>query len=156
MKTRQTYQTPPEFLDAVRRLIGIDRFDLDVCAEPHTAASGQYYTKEQDGLNPNNPWSRYGWNWCNPPFSNIKPWVKRAYEERGGTAMLVPASIDSAWWEQFVHNKADVIPLHGRVTFVGCAHPFPKPLVLLLYRSYAAPGYRAPWHWKTFLKGTYK
>jgi hypothetical protein len=58
-------------------------FDLDVAAPPggpwHVPAD-RYYTAEDDGLT--QPWD--GLAWCNPPYSNLRPWVDRwAAHDRG-------------------------------------------------------------------------
>lgn len=65
--------------DLCRKLTRVTSWDLDVaaCEESHLAAT--WYSREQNGLEL--PW--FGSVWCNPPYSDIEPWVQRAY------AMLV-------------------------------------------------------------------
>lgn len=52
------------------------QFDLDVAAPPggpwHVPAA-RYFTAEDDGLA--QPWD--GLVWCNPPYSNFRPWAER-------------------------------------------------------------------------------
>lgn len=87
--------------------VGAEAFDLDVaaCAESHLAA--KFYTKADDGLT--KPW--LGWVWCNPPFSDIAPWVERAWEVINdclGIAMLLPASrTEQQWWQRLVEPYRD-------------------------------------------------
>lgn len=88
---------------------GVDAFDLDVaaCAESHHAQL--YFTKADDGLQ--RTWA--GRVWCNPPYSDIAPWVAKAWESiRAGTvsvvAMLIPATrTEQAWWQKDVEPHRD-------------------------------------------------
>jgi hypothetical protein len=55
--------------------------------------------------------------------------------------MLIPAGVGSNWWRDYVHNKAMVLLLNGRITFGGCppnpktgkVDAYPKDCALLLY-----------------------
>lgn len=93
-------------LDLCRRLAGVERFDLDVagCQEAHHAP--RFYGAKDDGL------SR-AWDaarvWCNPPFSEIAPWVAKAWSEPAPVviAMLLPAWTDRAWWSEHVEPFRD-------------------------------------------------
>jgi hypothetical protein len=90
-----------------------------------------------------------GWNWLNPPFSDLRTWVQKALEEsRQGahTAMLVPAGVGANWWRDWVHTKARVLLLNGRITFVGHNQPYPKDCALLLYEPNVIPAYET-WTW---------
>ena len=69
-------------------------FDLDVAAPPggpwHVPAK-RWYTAEDDGLA--QPWD--GLVWCNPPYSNPRPWAERfPLTERIAYMGLV---INSSW-----------------------------------------------------------
>jgi len=146
-RSKQDYGTPSEFIEVfVRQFGGIV---LDVCASPSNAIGPRYYTEEQNGLA--QPWASpsQGWNWCNPPFGKCGAWVSRAWiawENYGQrVAVLVPASVDSNWWADYVHGKALVFFLRGRMRFVGARDVYPKPLALLLYDG--RRGYE-PWRWK--------
>lgn len=98
---KQTWATPQALVDLLEGLIGRP-FDLDVCAEPHTAKVGRYYTVEDDGLT--SPWG--GLVWCNPPFEAIDPWVSRALIEIlagrvWGAVILVPGDRNGRpWWRE--------------------------------------------------------
>lgn len=103
-----------------RSAASVSRWDLDVaaCAEAHL--SDQFFTRADDGLS--KPW--WGRVWCNPPFSDITPWVEKAWveirrpsefdEELGQSltpstiAMLLPASrTEQQWWQAFVEPFRD-------------------------------------------------
>jgi len=149
-RSKQDYCTPEGFLTATKGFLGIEDFDIDLAASDENAVTGLYYTKEDDSLT--RPWKRGdGWNWLNPEFAYIRPWVERARqqrdEERAQTCMLVPAGVGSNWFSEFAHQQACVVFLNGRITFVGCPDPYPKDLMLLLYSPYQQPGYEV-WRWK--------
>jgi site-specific DNA-methyltransferase (adenine-specific) len=95
-------------------------FDLDVCATPDNAKCARFFTKAEDGLR--QPWT--GKVWMNPPYGDeISQWVRKAWESvTEGTAELVVCLVPvrrSGWWHDWVNGKAEVIPLRGRVRFIG-------------------------------------
>lgn len=163
-KSVQSVGTPKIFLDAVRRRLGIKDFACDLAADPTNAVAAPFYTPEENALV--QPWHRpHGrgmwvegeWNWLNPPFSHIAPWVRRAYETSrpeigtattyaAQTAVLIPAGVGANWWRDHVHNKARVLLLNGRITFVGHPTCYPKDCALLLYGPAVTPGYEV-WQW---------
>ena len=51
-------------------------FTLDVAANHYNAKCPRYFTIEDDGLAQSWAGERV---WCNPPFSNIEPWVRKAW-----------------------------------------------------------------------------
>ena len=93
-----------------RAKAGAEAWDLDVaaCEESHLAK--KYFTKADDGLTKR--WT--GRVWCNPPFSDIEPWLVKAWEERNRRsgpsviAMLLPASrTEQPWWHRHVEPYRD-------------------------------------------------
>lgn len=144
-RSKQDYSTPPEVLAAVKNRLGIREFALDVAATEENKVCPAFC---KDGLL--EPWSTRGWNWCNPPFGDIEPWVMKAREEifRGAqTAVLVPASVGSNWWAIWVDGRAHVWFMNGRIRFVGATGPYPKDTAILLFTSVARGGYEI-WDWK--------
>jgi phage N-6-adenine-methyltransferase len=138
--------TPPEFLTALYQNFLIDGFALDAAASVENAIAPIFYTEETNGLI--QPWLNM--TWCNPPYSNIAPWVEKAWTESllGATSfVLVPASAGANWWKAWVHDKAHVIFLNGRITFVGQEDPYPKDCALLIYTPLARGGYEI-WSWQ--------
>lgn len=152
-RSEQVVCTPPEFLQALKSRLGISQFDIDVAADESNHVAEVWYGPgsgfNSDGLQAD--WCiTIGWNWCNPPFGNIQPWVQKGFEEavRGAkTAMLVPASTGANWWAEYVNGIAHVLLLQGRLTFVGHTTPYPKDLALLLYSPIVWGGYEV-WKWK--------
>jgi len=132
-QSKQNYATPEEFLIAVKRLLGISAFVWDLAADASNACAARYYTKQENALE--RSWVFDGWCWLNPEFGDIDPWVERAWmESRCGAhiAVLIPGSMGANWWRDWVVDKCQVIPLNGRITFVGETDPYPKDCALLL------------------------
>ena len=145
----QDYGTPAVLLEAVKRRFGIEAFTCDLAASAANAVCPRYYTEADDALDRRTIWPLGGWNWLNPPFANIRPWVARAWFESGAgvaTLVLVPASTGANWWRDFVHKKALVLMLNGRVTFVGETTPYPKDCAILVYAPQVGSGYEI-WTW---------
>lgn len=148
-RSKQNYGTPPEFLAAVRDRLCITKFALDVAADSNNTVCGLYYSIEDNGLD--QYWNRAGgWNWCNPPYGNIRPWVSKARREAmngANTAMLVPASVGANWWRDYVEPDAYQVYLNGRLTFVGETKPYIKDCALLLYTPWGFTGQEI-WGWR--------
>lgn len=101
-------------MDLVRRVLGITHFDLDIaaCEESHWA--DRYYTKADDALV--RPFFPDGVKnvWCNPPYSEIEPWVLRTWDQMRNLekecllAMLLPSNrTDQPFWQKHVEPFRD-------------------------------------------------
>lgn len=150
-RSEQTVVTPPEFIESVLHLLGLKEFYIDLAATKTNAKAKIIITPNMDSLRQEwCDWIPFGkTGWLNPPYSDIRPWVQKAYESQRSIAMLVPASVGSNWWRDWVHEKALVLFLNGRIQFVGHPAGYPKDLALLLYARPLAPvpGYDI-WRWK--------
>jgi phage N-6-adenine-methyltransferase len=96
--------TPPEVFEPLHLRFG---FTLDVCALPHNAKLPRDYTPDDSGLERSWAGQRV---WCNPPFSDIWPWVAKAWRECHADliVMLVPANrTEQQWWQQLVEPNRD-------------------------------------------------
>lgn len=153
-------ETPPELFAELASRYALGTFDLDAAASHANALAVEYYTQDgcytradggrqltsHDGLS--GAW--YGAVWCNPPYSDIRPWVEKAWRETGlGTAatvvMLLPARTDAPWWRELVEpyregggvlgagpesypGASDVrldVEFRGRVHFLRDGRPIP-------------------------------
>lgn len=98
--------TPPELFDP---LDAVHHFTLDVAAAPHNARCDNFYTRSDNGLVL--PW--VGSVWCNPPYSNLIDWVRKAWSEwklgnPRGIVMLLPANRpEQKWWQEHVEPERD-------------------------------------------------
>lgn len=145
-RSTQNVGTPPELLDAVRDRFGELTFDL--AASHENAVCAKYFTEYDDALVQSWP---TGLNWLNPPFGNIGAWVKKAYAESQlqphcRVIMLVPASVSTNWYRDYVDGKAYCIPIR-RVKFVGHDQVFPKDMMLIVYGS-GMTGWGSQWDWR--------
>lgn len=155
--SEQVVCTPDNFLAAVKKRLAIVDFGWDLAATPENAVvgGGYYYTEADDALV--QPWNvcqftpHTVWNWCNPPYSRLGPWVEKAAKDSVQTqamvAMLVPAAVGSNWWRDWVDGFAYVLFLNGRLTFKGHTSPYPKDLALLLYAPFLGGG-SCVWDWR--------
>lgn len=102
------------------------RFTLDVAASATNAKCPRYFDIEKDGLA--QPWAGER-VWCNPPYSNVRPWIEKAWAEQGGgvrvIVMLLPANrTEQSWWQDLVEPRRDtdrrftVEFLPGRIRFL--------------------------------------
>lgn len=129
------WYTTAETSEWARACAGVDAWDLDVaaCDEAHLAP--HYYTKRENGLAREWDAERV---WCNPPYSQIAPWVEKAWLEwrdrpyrftdQRTIAMLLPAvKTEQAWWREHVEPHRDgrgkrVLATHfqlGRAAFAA-------------------------------------
>lgn len=102
-------------------------FTLDVAAALHNKKCHRWFSIEENGLE--RPW--HGRIWCNPPYSDIGAWVRKAWAEwQAGHSelivMLLPANrTEQGWWQEHVepHLRARrddfrVEFLRGRLRFI--------------------------------------
>lgn len=157
-KSKQNYQTPIELLNAVRKRLQIADFVCDLAADEQNAVCNQFIDEEQDSLVMDWPQTDGGWCWLNPPYSDIEPWVakaKNASHNGTQTVMLVPASVGSNWWREYVEPWAYQSFLNGRLCFIpdwkeqGFKSPplYPKDCAILLYSTWGFLGHDI-WSWK--------
>lgn len=100
-------------------------FTIDVAASAHNTKCGRYFTREDDGLAQSWADERV---WCNPPYSSITPWVRKAWsewEQTLGIVMLLPANrTEQSWWQRLIEPHRDrgsglrVEFLPGRMRFL--------------------------------------
>jgi phage N-6-adenine-methyltransferase len=103
------------------------RFTVDAAASPRNARLPRFWTKETDGLA--QPWvgERI---WCNPPYSQIRPWVEKAWAETGASlvVMLLPANrTEQTWWQDLIEPYRDRAGYPLRVEFLPGRLRFLKP-----------------------------
>ena len=146
--SKQDYQTPPEFLKALKNRLSIEDFSIDLAASEENKVTSRFYDEEADALR--QCWDFTGWGFCNPPYANLADWTYKAATESSyygcNIAMLVPASVGSNWWRDYVDGIAHVLFLNGRITFVGAINVYPKDCAVLFYTPIVCGGYEI-WAW---------
>lgn len=167
-RSRQDYATPTDFFDAVLMLLRVPRFVMDLAASPENTKAFRYLTAGDDALAlarvPVDGWAGYlrgpvalpppltSWGWLNPPFADIGPWAEQCVRTKAGgghVAFLVPASVGSNWYRDFVYGRALVLFLNGRLAFMPDRPTwgYPKDCLLALYGPTIRPGH-VVWDWK--------
>lgn len=134
---RDLWQTPVEIFKSLDKEF---EFACDVAADHHNALTHDYFT-EIDSAFENN-WFKT--NWCNPPYSNILPWVQKAKieHEKGKTiVMLVPADTSVKWFKEAYNSCNEVRFISGRLAFINTETQKPvsgnnKGSVLFIWRAY--------------------
>lgn len=133
----QTWNTPRWYIERAVRALGPVGFDP--CSNPFSvvgACTEYMLERGQDGLSL--PWLGLGWGHLNPPFGRvIGRWMRRAAatQRQGGEVLaLVPARIDTLWWQSAMTVAAVGILWRGRFTYRlrGVQHgnaPFPTSLL---------------------------
>ena len=100
--------TPPEVYDALNKEFN---FNHDPC--PIDWKEG-----DTDGL-----LSDWGTRvFCNPPYSQTAKWIKKCWEEskKGKTVvLLINAITDTKAFHEYIHNKAEVRFIKGRIKFIN-------------------------------------
>jgi phage N-6-adenine-methyltransferase len=103
------------------------RFTVDASASPHNAKLPLYWTISDDGLAQD--WTPHR-VWVNPPYSNLRPWVEKAWTAADAgcplVVMLLPANrTEQKWWQELVEPYRDegmglsVEFLPGRMRFIA-------------------------------------
>jgi len=149
--SNDTWATPPEIFHALDLEF---RFGFDVCAEHSTAKCPEYWTIDDDALKQD--WAKAGgvfgqWLWCNPPYSNPFPFIKKAIEAQlagRGTVMLLNHDMSNEWGAYLLPyvteirvliasgSKADKTYQNGRIGFIKNGRPAkdnPKGQVVLVF-----------------------
>jgi phage N-6-adenine-methyltransferase len=102
-------------------------FSIDAAASAHNAKLARYVTKEQDGLL--FPWSGER-VYCNPPYSEIRPWVEKAWSEKDAAliVLLLPANrTEQSWWQDLIEPRRDRAGSPLSVEFLPNRLRFLKP-----------------------------
>lgn len=175
-RSKQNYATPEDLIRAVLKRLDIKTFQHDFAADKTNAVTvrfgtqaqrvaarlghGPFWTEADDSLSkPSHEWANVlkgQWGWLNPPFANIDSWVRKclmAMKAGAHIAFLVPASVGSNWYKNFIHQRPGVavLFLNGRPSFDGVAG-FPKDCMLVLFDADGRHDHRTflidVWTWK--------
>lgn len=106
-------------------------FTLDAAASAENAKCEKFYDRERDGLR--QPWSGER-VWCNPPFSALPAWVRKALDETADACplvvMLLPANrTEQRWWQTWIEpvrdrgGRVETRFLAGRINFASATNP---------------------------------
>lgn len=98
-------------------------FDFDLAASPYNALTERYFTKDDDALAARKMWHQFARNaWCNPPYSNVRPWIESAIDEaqRGlASTWLIPAFRGDVYHAEITQRYAsELVLIAPRVAFI--------------------------------------
>lgn len=135
---RDLWQTPKGLFRALYREF---RFDGDVAASHKNKLLPDYFTEDKSALRDDVDW--FCSNWCNPPYSDIGPWVDKAAQQHDlgkTTVMLVPADTSVKWFKRAYETCNDIRFISGRLAFINADTQKPvsgnnKGSVLLIWRG---------------------
>jgi phage N-6-adenine-methyltransferase len=133
----------------VQERFGEIKYDL-AASEDNYVSEHLYFDEKVDSLTQN--WHKLdGLMWCNPPFANIEPWVRKAADSvrmnpRIQLLMLLPASVGSNWYKDYGLGYSQTMFLNPRLTFKECDDPYPRDCMILYYHG-AMQG-QSIWKWK--------
>ena len=111
------YGTPEYLWRALHYEFG---FDLDPCPlQPNFDPA-----IHQDGL-------KLDWDghrvFCNPPWSDVEPWVRKAYASRAMVVFVLPARTDTEWFHLLKDSGAELRSFRKRLRFIPWMGRKPKP-----------------------------
>lgn len=124
---KQTWETPNGLFRKINEMF---HFTRDVCASKENTKCEAFWSEEDSCLD--KAWD--GVNWMNPPFKDMKKFIKKAFDERNNciTACLIPARTNTKWWHEWC-MQGEVYFLCGRPKFGDCKHGLPQPLALVVF-----------------------
>lgn len=79
---------------------------------------------------------------CNPPYSRVSEFVKKASEENKKgklVVLLINAATDTKWFHDYIYTKAEIRFFKGRIKFINPQEPekrvpAPRPSMLVIFR----------------------
>lgn len=124
--SKQDYSTPQDLIRAICNYLGISGFVFDFAADHSNTVAGPNFWCEADNslLMPAEAWAekcKGGWGWLNPPFKHIAPWAAKCHDAAqlgAKIAFLVPASVGSNWFLDYVYMEHFWLALNGRPHFM--------------------------------------
>lgn len=124
VKSSDDYATPKKFYDKINAEFN---FDFDPCP-----LRSQVNGLEIDWI---------GNVYCNPPYSNIEPFLNKAIKElNNGNAkkvvFLIPIRSDTKYWHNLImKNASEIRFVKGRLNFNESKTPAPFPCVLIVFEK---------------------
>lgn len=117
--SHDSWLTPPELFKTLNEEF---QFDLDAAASSENALCPDFLTESDNALITS--WSAKS-VWCNPPYSLIGPFVKRAFEQsleqKNTVVILIPTYTDPKYWRDYVTKAHEIRHLVGRLQFLDGA-----------------------------------
>lgn len=139
------WSTDQNFYDVVNKEF---KFKMDMAATKENSKCILYSSDSLDVDWILNDW----WLWCNPPYSKVKEFTKKAYDESvkgAATVMLIPARTDTKYWHENVSKACEIRFIKGRLKFGNSKHSAPFPSALVIFDRERKPKSNVIfWDWK--------
>ncbi|PHM29108.1 phage N-6-adenine-methyltransferase [Xenorhabdus budapestensis] len=146
--------TPPKFKDLWQtplplfKALDLEfRFTLDAAASDQNTLCAHYLTERDNALE--SDWISLGAIWCNPPYSNIRPWIEKAaiecQKQLQPVVMLVPSDFSVGWFKLALETVDEVrIITGGRISFIPAEQKIigksnTKGSKILIWRPFITP-----------------
>jgi phage N-6-adenine-methyltransferase len=117
---KDLWQTPKFVFDYYNERF---EFAYDLAASDKNSLCGLYCTKEDSAFNRDQASFLSGAVFCNPPYSNIMPWVMMcrdiAKESCIPVVMLIPADTSVKWFKLAFENCTECHFISGRLSFIN-------------------------------------
>lgn len=101
---KDEWRTPPEWIELFARCLG--HIGLDPCYSyvqgvHYRPFAGLTWGKRNDALSRSSAeWSAHGPIYCNPPYSDVMPWVAALESVTQPWILLVNTSSSARWWHR--------------------------------------------------------
>ena len=139
------WETPPHIFKFGCELFNFTP-EIDVCATAQDKKCEIFYGENKkynmSSLNQDCKWQRNFW--MNPPYQNVKDWIRKAYFSHikynvSGLALLFAKTDTKVWHECILHGQAEVYFIQGRIKFfkngVESKNPAPYPSCFVYWRA---------------------
>ncbi|WP_244182549.1 phage N-6-adenine-methyltransferase [Xenorhabdus beddingii] len=122
-------------------------FYLDAAANAQNTLCAHYLTERDNALACD--WTSYGSIFCNPPYSDIGPWIEKAgiecRKQCQSIVMLIPADTAVGWFKLAMETVDEVrLITGGRISFINAGTQKPvngnnKGSLLLIWNPFTNP-----------------
>jgi len=139
------WETPPDLFEFGCNLFNF-KPEVDLCATAKDTKCKVFFGLNEkynhSSLNPDCKWHRDGW--LNPPYHNVKDWIRKAYfshiKYNVSILALLFAKVDTkVWHECILHGQAEVYFIQGRIKFFKngavSKNPAPYPSAFVFWRA---------------------
>jgi len=127
MAGKQDYETPRWVIQTIEWRFGI-AFDVDVAASKQNKRCHLFISEEDDALGESSVWGGVVTHdhpvtfWCNPPYSNVMPWIPMAYENTVFSGdecwMLLKNDSSTKWYQKCIALADEMYLITGkRISF---------------------------------------
>ena len=160
---RQEWQTPDDFYSVLCAEFG---FQVDAAASPENARCHYILTPEDDALSDDIAWITEGRHmldsgdiyriYCNPPYTNVLPWVEKAHAEAQKSpsavvCLVAHAGLATEWFARAVELATEIRLCRPRIQFVAPPgvqqSSNARDSVVMVFRRKVVPGPARIWLW---------